>query len=61
MTKVVVKDGNFELAFKKFNSKFAKSGVPSELKKRKAYEKPGARKRKEKKENIKHSRRKNRN
>ncbi len=61
MTKVVVQNGNFELALKKFKAKFAKSGVPSELKKRKAYEKPGVKKRKEKKENTKNSRRRNHN
>ena len=41
MTKVVVQNGNVDLALKKFKAKFARSGVPSELKKRKCYEKPG--------------------
>ena len=61
MTKVVVKDGNVDGALKKWKVKVAKSGVPSELKKRKHYEKPGVKRRNEKKENIKNSRRRNHN
>lgn len=61
MTKVVVQNGNVDLAIKKFKAKFARSGVPSELKKRKCYEKPGVKRRNEKKENIKNSRRKSHN
>lgn len=56
MTKVVVQDGNVEVALKKFKAKVARSGVPSELKKRKHYEKPGVRKRNELKEMIKNAR-----
>ena len=48
MTKVVVQNGNVDLALKKFKAKFARSGVPSELKKRKCYEKPGVKRRNEK-------------
>ena len=59
MTKVVVQNGNVDLALKKFKAKF--SGVPSELKKRKCYEKPGVKRRNEKKENIKNSRRRSHN
>ena len=44
MTKVVV-NGNLDGALKKFKAKVAKSGVPSELKKRKFYKKPGVLKR----------------
>ncbi|HIU11197.1 MAG TPA: 30S ribosomal protein S21 [Candidatus Onthocola stercorigallinarum] len=55
MTKVVVKNGDFDSALKKFSAKFARSGVPSELKKRKHYEKPGVRRRNEIKEGIKNS------
>lgn len=40
MTKVVV-NGNLDVALRKFKAKVAKSGVPSELKKRKYYKKPG--------------------
>ena len=55
MTKVVVKDGNVDGALKKWKVKVAKSGVPSELKKRKHYEKPGVRRRNEKKEQIRNA------
>lgn len=56
MTKVVVKNNDVESALKKFKTKVARSGVPSEIKKRKHYEKPGVKKRNEKKEMIKNSR-----
>ena len=58
MTKVSVKDGNIDSALKKFKIKVARSGVPSEIKKRKFYKKPGIVKREELKENIKNSRKK---
>ena len=61
MTKVTVKDGNIDGALKRFKVKVARSGVPSEIKKHKCYEKPGVRRRNELKENIKNSRKKNRN
>ena len=57
MTKVIVQDGNLDKALSKFKAKVAKSGVPSEIKKRKHYDKPGVRRRNEKKENIKNARR----
>ena len=56
MTKVVVKDGNVDCALKKWKVKVAKSGVPSELKKRKHYEKPGVKRREAKKEMIRNAR-----
>ena len=56
MTKVEVRDGNVDGALKRFKMKVAKSGVPSEIKKKKHYDKPGVRKRNELKENIKNSR-----
>lgn len=59
MTKVVVQNGNIDGALKKFKIKVAKSGVPSELKKRKCYDKPGVRKREAKKEMIRNSRKRN--
>ena len=59
MTKVVVSGGNIDGALRKFKVKVARSGVPSELKKRKHYEKPGVKKRNELKEHIKNSRRRN--
>lgn len=55
MTKVVVQNGNVDGALKKFKVKVARSGVPSELKKRKHYEKPGVKRRNELKEMIKNS------
>jgi len=61
MTKVVVKDGNIDSALKKFKVKVARSGVPSELKKRKCYDKPGVKRRKAKEEMIRNSRKRNRN
>ena len=57
MTKVVVNNGDINSALRKFKVKVARSGVPSEVKKRKCYEKPGVRKRNEKKEMIKNARR----
>ena len=56
MTKVVVKDDNVDGALKKWKVKVAKSGVPSELKKRKHYEKPGVKRREAKKEMIRNAR-----
>ena len=56
MTKVVVKDGNVDGALKKWKVKVAKSDVPSELKKRKHYEKPGVKRREAKKEMIRNTR-----
>ena len=56
MTKVPVRDGNVDSALRKFKVAVARSGVPSEVKKRKHYEKPGVRKRNELKEMIKNSR-----
>lgn len=60
MTRVEVRGGNVEGAFKKFKQKVAKSGVPSEIKDRQHYEKPGMRRRKAKKEAIKNNRQHNR-
>ena len=59
-TKVVVQNGNIDGALKKFKAKVARSGVPSELKKRKHYEKPGVKRREAKKEMIRNSRKANR-
>ena len=52
LTKVVVQNGNVDSALKKFKAKVARSGVPSELKKRKHYEKPGVKRRLAKKEAL---------
>ncbi|MBE6141040.1 MAG: 30S ribosomal protein S21 [Firmicutes bacterium] len=59
MTKVVV-NGDIDFAIKKFKNKVAKSGVPSELRKKKYYEKPGIVRRHKVEEGIKNSRKKNR-
>ena len=56
MTKVVVPIGDVDAALKKLKVKVAKSGVPSELKKRKHYEKPGVKRREAKKEMIRNAR-----
>ena len=55
MTHVAVKNGNVEFALKRFKQKVAKSGLPSEVKKREHYDKPGIKKRNAKKEAIKNS------
>jgi len=60
MTHVSVKNGNVDGALRIFKQKFAKSGIPSEIKKRKHYDKPGVKRRKELKENIKNSRKNSR-
>ena len=59
-TKVTVKNGNLDLALKKFKQKVARDGVPSECKKRESYIKPGVARRAAKKEGIKNTKRRNR-
>ncbi len=61
MTKVEVRNGNIDGALKKFKVQVAKSGIPSEIKKRKHYEKPGVKRRNEKKEIIKNARKHSKN
>ncbi len=61
MTKVVVQNGNIDSALRKFKIKVARSGVPSEIKKRKCYDKPGVKRRKAKEEMIRNSRKRKRN
>ena len=58
MTKVVVKNGNIDGALKRFKQVVAKSGIPSECKKREHYCKPGVQRREAKKAGIKNSRKK---
>ncbi len=60
MTRVEVKNGNIENALKRFKIKVQRSGVPSEMKKRKEYSKPGVVRREAKKEAIKNAKRNNR-
>ena len=55
MTKTVVKNGNFEAAFKNFKQKVAKSGIPSKFKERKHFTKPGVAKREAKENAIKNA------
>lgn len=52
-----VKNGNLDYAIKKYKQKLARNGVPSEAKKHDAYDKPGVRRRKAKKEAMKNARR----
>ena len=52
MTKVVVKNGNIDGALKRFKQVVAKSGIPSECKKREHYSKPGVQRREAKKAGI---------
>ena len=59
MTRVEVKNGNIEYALKKFKIKVQRSGVPSEVKKKKEYSKKGVVIREAKKEEIKNARRNN--
>ena len=60
-TQVTVRNGNLDMALRKFKQKVARDGVPSECKKREAYDKPGVRRRAAKKEGIKNSQKRNRN
>ncbi len=56
MITVTVKNGNVDAALKRFKQKVAKSGLPSEIKKKQAFDKPGVERRNAKKEAIKNSR-----
>ena len=56
MTKVMVKDGNLDSALRRLKVGVAKSGVPSKLKERKYYEKPGVKSRREKEEMTRNAR-----
>ncbi len=60
-TKTIVKDNNLEYAFKRFKNQVAKSGNLSKRKEKTEYMKPGDRRRAEKKNNIRNSRRNNKN
>ena len=60
MTEVAVK-GNLDSALKRFKQKCSRDGIPSEIKKRKFYEKPGKVRREEKEKNIRNSRKRNKN
>lgn len=51
---------SFEKKLKNWKNSVARSGLPKEYRERRYYSKPGVRKRNEKKENIKNSRKKHR-
>lgn len=59
MTRVVV-NGNIDGALKKFKQRVARSGVPSEFKKREHFQKPGVERRAAKKEAIRNANKRNR-
>lgn len=61
MTRVVVRNGNVEMALKKFKQKMSKDGTLQDVKKKDYYEKPGIKRRNAKKEAIKNSHKKARN
>ncbi|HHX33343.1 MAG TPA: 30S ribosomal protein S21 [Mollicutes bacterium] len=58
MTRVEVRNGNLDGAYKRFKSQVARSGTPSEVKKHRHYDKPGVKRRNEKKEMMKNARKK---
>jgi ribosomal protein S21 len=60
MTHVDVKDGNVEGALKRFKMKVQRSGIPTEMKKRREYSKPGILRREAKKEAIRNAKKHNR-
>ena len=60
MTKVIVRNGNVDSALRTLKQKNVKDGLSKKLRERQeGYLKPGAKRRKEKEENIKNSRRRN--
>ena len=62
MTKVVVKNGNVDSALRMLKQKNVKDGLSKKVRERQeGYLKPGVRRRREKEENIKNSRRRNKN
>ena len=62
MTKVVARSGEeTDKLIKRFIVSVNRSGVPSEMKKHRVYEKPGVRRKNKEKEMLKNFRKKNRN
>ena len=61
MTHVAVRNGNLDGTLRKFKQKVARDGIPSEFKKREAYDKPGVKRREAKKAGIKNARKRERN
>lgn len=58
MTRVEVRNGNVDGALKRFKVVVTRDGIPSEIKKRKHYEKPGVKRRKAKDEAVKNAHKK---
>ncbi len=56
MITVPVKNGNVEVALKKFKQKVAKSGLPKEVKRKKEYIKPGVERKQKRDEARKNAR-----
>lgn len=56
MTGVAVKNGNLDNAIKRWKQKSSRDGIPSEVRKREAYMKPGVKRRQAKQEGIKNAR-----
>ena len=61
MTHVAVRNGNLDGALRKFKQKVARDGIPSEFKKRAAYDQTGVRRREAKKAGIKNARKREKN
>lgn len=61
MSRVVVKNGNVDVALKMFKQKNVKDGLLKEVRKREHYSKPGEKRREARKEGIKNSRRREKN
>ena len=59
VTHVEVKDGNIEGALKRVKMKVQRSGIPTEMKKRREYSKPGIVRREAKKEAIRNAKKHN--
>ena len=57
-TQVTVKNGNLDMALRRFKQKVNRDGVPQECRKREHYSKPGIQRREAKKAGIKNSRKK---
>ncbi|HPE14603.1 MAG TPA: 30S ribosomal protein S21 [Bacilli bacterium] len=57
---VAVKNGNLDNAIKRWKQKLSRDGVPSEMRKREAYVKPGVKRRQAKQEGIKNARKNSR-
>ena len=59
-TQVTVKNGNLDMALRRFKQKVNRDGVPQVCRKREHYSKPGIRRREAKEAGIKNSRKRER-